>query len=74
VDVTILVALITDLGPIMAVAVSGFINWRMGKSIHTIVNSQRTVMVNEIDSMKAEIIRLKTMLQEIRTSVSSPPR
>lgn len=71
-DATIIVAIITALGPIVAIGVSGTINWKMGKSIHTLVNGQRSEMVDQIDSMKAEIVALKSVVANIHGS-SEPP-
>ena len=52
----------------VVVLITGFINWRMGSSIHTIVNSQRTEMVAEMDAMKMEIAALKAVVATIQES------
>lgn len=71
-DATIIVAIITALGPIVAIAVSGTINWKMGKSIHTLVNGQRSEMVDQIDSMRSEIMLLKKVVAGIHNDSTTP--
>lgn len=48
--------------PVLAVIVSGWMNYTLAKATHVIVNNQRTVMLAEIDTLKAQIaILLKSI-------------
>ena len=56
------IQVLTAIAPVLAVVVSGFMTRRQVAGVHEIVNSQRTTMVAEIDSLKAEVLALRSAI------------
>ena len=55
----IIAALIIACVPVLATLMTGLVNWRLNKSTHVIVNSQRTAMIEQITVLRAEVIKLR---------------
>ena len=55
----VIVALITGASTILAVIVSGMMTRKQVAGVHEIVNNQRTLMVAEIDTLKAQVVALR---------------
>ncbi len=68
------IALIVSLAPVLATTVSSAVLWVQGRATHTIVNSQRTIMMTEIDVLKKELADMRFSMAQMRslTDVAKP--
>jgi outer membrane murein-binding lipoprotein Lpp len=62
----VIVALITGASTILAVIVSGMMTRKQVAGVHEIVNNQRTLMVAEIDTLKAQVVALRGAIDAAR--------
>ena len=69
-------SLIIALVPALVSLTSGMVIWVQGRATHEIVNSQRTVMLAEIENLKSQVlILLKSLDSKVAAaSLTEPPK